>query len=567
MDYFHRFRLCSENEFGIDVLAPSLSIEPLHIRPDHGGRNLGPALTSRHDPNKKPWEDVMNQGATTYDRNRTLREKKKCKSVAEAEAGRLALYRAAKAYTNDSSLHLKNVARFVQTIHTATVNHPENQSAPLKSQLEVNMVVYTGVKDGDRASGTNSEEGAQVQLIRMVNDVPILDGAEAHACGLVHGLAKCKAVWASFGLQVGTSSGSSSSAVATPCFELRDTNQVLPFLQWNNQHRLLDIRTINQDIVEDRDVAEQDRKRGRNGGSSNGGLLPAHIRFGRLLVVVRIRAAPTALPLPTLSKGRLPLNHGPIDNALQLAIEGCLKSLQVTNPDLLLSPSQLRSIERDVRYIPAISSAVSRIVLRSNNQSFRSKVLALAQVPVDGIGKGSSEVIASHRDDCIKDRSEDSDRNDKVDEGDLSRAFEQRLRLSIQIEENAKIKHFKKPRKNQDKEQDYGDVTAERFRDDRSKSAAQSVASSASPFTPRNPPTDLKSIALSASSEAPTLPSVDGLLPLSNGNERKAELEKQLAIPTPTTEMSIKEVHIHHYESTDTYRDHGEEQDFVDEWL
>jgi hypothetical protein len=54
-----------------------------------------------------------------------------------------------------------------------------------------------------------------------------------------------------------------------------------------------------------------------------------------------------------------------------LGLRDCLRSLQATNPAILLSPIQLRSVERDIHYIPAIASAVSRIVCSSQNPTLR----------------------------------------------------------------------------------------------------------------------------------------------------------------------------------------------------
>jgi hypothetical protein len=60
----------------------------------------------------------------------------------------------------------------------------------------------------------------------------------------------------------------------------------------------------------------------------------------------------------------LPLNHGPIDKALLLGLRACLRSLQVTNPNLLLTAAQLRSAEREAHHMPALALAVSKILCR-----------------------------------------------------------------------------------------------------------------------------------------------------------------------------------------------------------
>ena len=61
------------------------------------------------------------------------------------------------------------------------------------------------------------------------------------------------------------------------------------------------------------------------------------------------------------------MNNHYIDLALELAVGDCLCQLQSANPGLLLTPHQLRQTMRDLRYIPAVSSAVGSIVRNSNN--------------------------------------------------------------------------------------------------------------------------------------------------------------------------------------------------------
>lgn len=74
-------------------------------------------------------------------------------------------------------------------------------------------------------------------------------------------------------------------------------------------------------------------------------------------------------------QGRLPLNHKPIDQALQVGLRDCLRSLQTTNPDLLLTPRQLRRVEREARYIPATASAVSCVLVKLSNPHTQERLL------------------------------------------------------------------------------------------------------------------------------------------------------------------------------------------------
>ena len=56
------------------------------------------------------------------------------------------------------------------------------------------------------------------------------------------------------------------------------------------------------------------------------------------------------------------MNDKAIDDALELGITSCLQKLQVMRPSLLLNASQLRKTERDVKFIPAASSALVSLV-------------------------------------------------------------------------------------------------------------------------------------------------------------------------------------------------------------
>lgn len=55
-----------------------------------------------------------------------------------------------------------------------------------------------------------------------------------------------------------------------------------------------------------------------------------------------------------------------IDTALEVGLTECLRQLQKSNPGLLLTASELRKAERDARYVPAVSSALASILLKTN---------------------------------------------------------------------------------------------------------------------------------------------------------------------------------------------------------
>ena len=159
---------------------------------------------------------------------------------------------------------------------------------------------------------------ATMTIVRMVNRIPLLDGAEANSCGLVQGILQKRRVWNSFGLEVSSTGfhkqrstddyryNEEETRLQVPTFQVRDSEQVLPFLR-NANHSLLedpfandgdDTESDNDDDVDVEDLFT--RKRRRKTGRK--WLLPARVRLGNILIMVQIDAEPSQLPLPTLSK-------------------------------------------------------------------------------------------------------------------------------------------------------------------------------------------------------------------------------------------------------------------------
>ena len=59
------------------------------------------------------------------------------------------------------------------------------------------------------------------------------------------------------------------------------------------------------------------------------------------------------------------MNDKGINDALENGITSCLRSLQRTNPSLLLTAHQLKRVERDVKYVPAVAGAIASVMCRS----------------------------------------------------------------------------------------------------------------------------------------------------------------------------------------------------------
>ena len=67
-------------------------------------------------------------------------------------------------------------------------------------------------------------------------------------------------------------------------------------------------------------------------------------------------------------QGRLPLNDKAINDAVENGITGCLRSLQRTDPNLLLTAHQLKRVERDSKYVPAVAGAIASVLGRSKQE-------------------------------------------------------------------------------------------------------------------------------------------------------------------------------------------------------
>ncbi|KAL3923517.1 MAG: hypothetical protein SGILL_001607 [Bacillariaceae sp.] len=253
----------------------------------------------------------------------------------KSEPRRQEILDAAKEYWRDRKITLKNIAVSNQRIRTReNQNAGPNQDASL--ELEVNMIVcplpsrnapddsYEGFDNEERSlssqqnqHSSKEDDPAAIELVRMVNGVPILDGAEAHSCGLVHGLVD-KTVWGSFGLDISRKSTHepsdnsilpSTGCKWTPTFELQDDSRVGAYVQRDSNHKQLHSLVEDDweasesactDFEDGDSLDPQARKRSALRQMDN--LMPAGVRLHSILVVVRIRAAPSSLPLPTLSK-------------------------------------------------------------------------------------------------------------------------------------------------------------------------------------------------------------------------------------------------------------------------
>lgn len=225
-------------------------------------------------------------------------------------------------------IKLENVAHSCQSIFRG------KQLSLDQPMIEVDMVVHEYDNDDDvyaenehqnldsspgTAQNLHDRSKANVMLVRMVNHVPLLDGAESVACGITLGLQQ-KTVWNSFGLEISAvadslldDDGKDSfihEGILAPTFCLRDSAHVQIFISKPNRNHAMmsdDESTSNGSDSEDSDIDNvlhslSSKRKKRRGRSTLRSLKPAGLRLGNILVIVQLSAKSVDLPLPTLSK-------------------------------------------------------------------------------------------------------------------------------------------------------------------------------------------------------------------------------------------------------------------------
>jgi hypothetical protein len=331
-EYFARFKLSLGLQCSLEVMAPSLSKVPLVVRPfDQYARGTqkvaAKASKNRVGPEERPWTEGLeyDEEEKVETGSQSSRQESSHSSDDDDDDDdnplnddeRTRIWKAAQLYLGHP-LKLMNVVHALVPIRVEG-HHPTDTSCP---KLEVDLIVQGEDGEGESADleaddddnddddtemiGGGGSGSAGMLLVRMVNRIPLLDGAEAVACGLVQGLAAKKRVWNSFGLDV-TLHYDSNNITKLPTFQVRDSDQVAPFFQ-TGAHVLYeeDEEELDEQNEEDDSVTEDGKERGdaskRKRNRMRRVLLPAKVRLGKIVVILQIHAEPTALPLPTLSK-------------------------------------------------------------------------------------------------------------------------------------------------------------------------------------------------------------------------------------------------------------------------
>ena len=326
-EYFARYQLSLDLSCSLEVLAPSLCRRPLMIRPpseiEQRSRMVEVEKVDECDLDGDGWDDGCDND-DDHDENdaqapivsKTVRDREHAQQQKDKKMSLLC--KAAEMYKG-RPVSLKNVALESHLIR----RHGENTvRAKNASMLEVSIVVfgpesdYNDPSDDESANNkhTHSQsisnprmKSATLQLVRMVNGIPLLDSPEAVACGLVQKISNNASNWNSFGLDVSLKKSIDSpehSEDEILMLEVEDSAQVAPFFR-ESTHGLFhsrqeyDSSQSSDDESACPDNITRKRKKEKNGLLS---LLPASLRLGEMMMIVHIQAKPSALPLPTLSK-------------------------------------------------------------------------------------------------------------------------------------------------------------------------------------------------------------------------------------------------------------------------
>ena len=223
-----------------------------------------------------------------------------------------------------NNMHKKSPCLLVDLI--VCNNEDEDIDSHSHASDDCNSVVDIDNRKEENDYGNDTS--AKICVIRMVNQIPLLDGAEASACGIVKGVSRIQSVWNSFGLDVsplcelGLSYSRSTDTTSyvrqqhayslhMPTYSLKDSANVASYLEQNRTHDLFEDEDTEteetESKVEDDELScesfdERKRDRTRQRKKKRMLLLPVGLRLRKVLIIVRIDANPVDLPLPTLSK-------------------------------------------------------------------------------------------------------------------------------------------------------------------------------------------------------------------------------------------------------------------------
>ena len=214
-----------------------------------------------------------------------------------------------------------NMSRHSYPIHRIPIeNTPDHGSRP---SLEIFIVVHDSQKESIEYVRSNTDYSkACAMLIRLVNNVPLLDSPEASTCGLYQAIIKAQNMWNSFGVDLkpapekinkdkkkkingrflhhlqNDSIIEENTALYIPTFELCDTRQMSKYLTDNDATHGLFQATKNYDSDD-----SKAKDTGVTRGKQQKSLLSIGQRLGNVLVIAHLHNANQQdIPFPSLTK-------------------------------------------------------------------------------------------------------------------------------------------------------------------------------------------------------------------------------------------------------------------------
>lgn len=296
--------------------APVLQSRPLYIRPAaelerqiKNNRNFSMAADLSSVDEKSEggkWEggDGFDEGMSHDDRSNLQPSKhpntnRQCTEAEMQRNKKISLvHRAASIYKCRPDLKLENVAHAMQPIRRSN-GACQSTTSENGSVLEVSLIVFGPDLEDEEDRREIETNSSKLHVVRMVNGIPLIDSSEALACGVMRKVSSSAATWNSFGLDVSQNNENDLE------FDVKDSSQVAPFLKHSTHSLFEDHCRDHSGDEDDEDEFDKGTTRGkRKKESQSKCILPAALRLGCVLMVVQIRAKPSALPLPTLSKVR-----------------------------------------------------------------------------------------------------------------------------------------------------------------------------------------------------------------------------------------------------------------------
>lgn len=164
-------------------------------------------------------------------------------------------------------------------------------------------------------------------------------------------------------------------------------------------------------------------------------------------------------------QGRLPADNKAIDDAMEVGLTKCLQQLQKSNPNLLLTAAELRRVERDIKYVPALSLALASIVSNAvgpaRDPQLKQQILSWRTQGGPSNNNNHNAAEVSSRQDQETQETGSTEPHEESEVEQMGRSIEERLRLVLSKpeEKGKKNKASKKAREEIVQEETEGETS------------------------------------------------------------------------------------------------------------